>query len=134
MVTNSFENKSFNGFSFFSVWQRGARGYFYFSLVPKCVLILFPQGSPSSEVVIQDFPNSTSALSHMVCPKSNSHLYKLKKVGHRREYLFLFCYLGSKEVLLLWEECPMFPKKVVMGQSMCLLSNKKRKRKVWVHP
>jgi hypothetical protein len=28
----------------------------------------------------------------------------------------------------------MFPKKVVMGQSMCLLSNKKRKRKVWVHP
>jgi hypothetical protein len=37
----------------------------------------------------------------MVCPKSNSHLYKLKKVGHRRAYLFLFCYLGSKEVLLL---------------------------------
>jgi hypothetical protein len=46
----------------------------------------------------------------MVCPKSNSHVYKLKKVGHRRAYLFLFCYLGSKEVLLLGKECPMFIK------------------------
>jgi hypothetical protein len=50
----------------------------------------------------------TSALSHMVCPKSNSHVYKMKKVDHRRVYLFLFCYLGSKEVLLLGEECPIF--------------------------
>jgi hypothetical protein len=63
----------------------------------------------------------------MVCPKSNSHhVYKLKKVGHRRAYSFLFCYLGSKEVL---GGVPNVSKKVVMGQSMCLLSNKKRKKK-----
>jgi hypothetical protein len=60
----------------------------------------------------------------MVCPKSNSHLYKLKKVGHRRAYLFLFCYLGSKEVLLLGEECPMF-QKMWWWAKQCASTNKK---------
>ncbi len=88
-------------------WQRL---FFVFSLVPKCVLILFPWGSSYSKVVPQEFPYSTSALSHMVSPKSNSHVYKLKKVGHGRAYLILFCNFGSKEVLLLGEEYPMFQK------------------------
>jgi hypothetical protein len=47
---------------------------FVFSLVHKCVLILFSCGTPCSKVVPQEFLNSTSALSHMVCPKSNSHV------------------------------------------------------------
>jgi hypothetical protein len=33
----------------------------------------------SSEVVPKDIPNNTSILSHMVCPKFNSHVYKLKR-------------------------------------------------------
>jgi hypothetical protein len=71
----------------------------------------------------------------MFCRKSNSHVYKLKKVGHRRAYLFLFCYLGSKEVLLLGEECPMF-KKSGDGPINVLPFKflKKKKKKVWVHP
>jgi len=113
---------------FFCLAEGRGRLFLFFPCSQTC-FILFPWGSPSSEVVPHVFPNSTSALSHMVCPKSNSHVYKLEKVGDRRAYLFLFCYLGSKEVLLLGEECPMFQKKVVMGQSMCLLSNKKRKKK-----
>jgi hypothetical protein len=32
----------------------------------------------SSEVVPKGIPNSTSILSHMVCPKFNSHVYKLR--------------------------------------------------------
>jgi hypothetical protein len=38
-----------------------------------------PKDSPSSQVVPQDIPYSTSDLSHTVCPKFNSHVYKLKR-------------------------------------------------------
>jgi hypothetical protein len=31
------------------------------------------------QVVPQDIPNSTLILSYMVCPKFNSHIYKLKR-------------------------------------------------------
>jgi hypothetical protein len=47
-------------------------------------LKLFPQNDPTS----------TSALSHMVCPKFNSHLYKLKKVDHREHICFYFAIGG----------------------------------------
>ncbi len=40
-----------------------------------------PMGFPKFQSCSQDFPNSASALSNMVCPKSNSHVYKLKKGG-----------------------------------------------------
>ncbi len=42
----------------------------------------------------QDIPNSTWVLSHMVCPKLNSPLYKQKKrktQGGCTQGLFLFC-------------------------------------------
>jgi len=58
-----------------------------FSLVPKCVPIGFAKGSPSS----QDVPNSTSDLSHMVCPKFSCT--QTEKVGYRGANLFLFCNL-----------------------------------------
>jgi hypothetical protein len=65
MMTNSFENKKFhavnekalNGFSFFFCLAEGrGRLFLFFSLVLQCVLILFPWGSPSSEVVPKTFP------------------------------------------------------------------------------
>jgi hypothetical protein len=40
-----------------------------------------------SQEVPQKVPNSTLVLSHMICPKFNSHLYKLKR-----------CRLGSTYV------------------------------------
>jgi hypothetical protein len=54
------------------------------------------------------FPKSTSVLFHMVCPKFNSHVYKLKSPSRYWEiHLILFSNWGSKEVLplgtiLLW--------------------------------
>jgi hypothetical protein len=40
---------------------------------------LGPMGLPSnSQTVPQDIPNNISNLSHMFCPKFNSHVYKLK--------------------------------------------------------
>jgi hypothetical protein len=59
-------------------------------------------------------------------PKVQLPLYKLNKVKSRGAHLFLFCNCGSKEVLLLGA-CPMFPKKLLIGQSIWLLKNKKRK-------
>ncbi len=64
-------------------------------------------------------------------PKVQLPLYKLNKVKSRGAHLFLFCNCGSKEVLLLGA-CPMFPKKLLIGQSIWLLKNKKRK--LWAHP
>jgi hypothetical protein len=45
----------------------------------QCVLIRFPKGYPSSQVVTQDVPNSTLDYSHMVCLKFNRDVYKLKR-------------------------------------------------------
>jgi hypothetical protein len=40
---------------------------------------LGPMGLPSnSQTIPQDIPNNISNLSHMFCPKFNSHVYKLK--------------------------------------------------------
>ncbi len=51
------------------------KGRRWVGIVFVVVFSLFPWGS-------QFVPNSTSILSHMVCPKFNSHVYKLKKVGN----------------------------------------------------
>jgi hypothetical protein len=54
---------------------------FLFVFLPcsQCVPNMFPWCSPSSHVVAQSVPNSTSNLSRMVCPKFNSHVYILKR-------------------------------------------------------
>jgi hypothetical protein len=49
----------------------------------RCVLVKFSKGSQVLKCVPQDVSNSTWVLSHMVCPKLNSHVYKLKKVNSR---------------------------------------------------
>jgi hypothetical protein len=55
------------------------RGEFFClsSMFPMCsqhFFIMFPWGSSSSQIVPKDIPNSTSILTHMVCPKFNSHI------------------------------------------------------------
>jgi hypothetical protein len=70
--------------------------------------------------VLQDIPNSASDLSHMVCPKFNSHVYKLKRlakgvVGKGSTFVSILL-LGFKEVLLLGSaQCS---KKSTMDQSI----------------
>ncbi len=59
---------------------------FFFPLFP----IMFPWGSSSSQVVSWVIPNSTLDLSHMVCPKFNSHVYKLKRSA-TWEHICLYC-------------------------------------------
>jgi len=66
----------------------------------QCVLIMSSQGS---QVLLQDLPNSISDLSHLVCPKFNSHVYKWEKVSIRGVPLFLFCDLWCPK-------CPKFQK------------------------
>ncbi len=71
---------------------------------PKCALSYaiylsirlpkFPSYSP------KDVPNSTSILSHLVCPKFNSHVYKLKRYSKLGHICFYFT-PGSRELLLL---------------------------------
>jgi len=90
MVTNNFENKKFmqpmgrfacihDGPCFFILGE----GQIIFGfLVPNVFLTCshdIPLRLVSSEVVPEGIPNSTSILSHMVCPKFNSHVYKFKR-------------------------------------------------------
>ncbi len=120
-----------DGPSFFLLgW--GGWSFIFLGFLPcsQCVLIMFSQGSLSSQVVLQKVHNHTSILSHMVCPKFNSHVYKLK--GKLRVSIFAFTLqLGSKEVLLLspkrcfYWEVHNAPRKLVMGQSMLVPSPKK---------
>jgi hypothetical protein len=64
----------------------------------------------------------------MVCPKSNSHVYKLKKVAIGEHIYFYFATWGPKRYFYGRRSAQCL-KKVVIGQSMCLLSNKKSKKK-----
>jgi hypothetical protein len=63
---------------YFSFGGGQKRGYFFFTC-SQCVPIMFESDSPSSQVVLQDIPNITSYLIHMVCQQFNSHVYKLKR-------------------------------------------------------
>jgi hypothetical protein len=58
----------------------GERDFLFFSLVPN----VFPWGSHQvPKYVSQDVPNSTSVLSHIVCPKlSPCQLYRWAKGPH----------------------------------------------------
>jgi hypothetical protein len=90
MLTNNFENKNImqlmgrftcahNGLYFFIL---GAGEIIFGFLVPNLFLTCshhIPLRFLRSEVVLEDIPNRTSILSHMVCPKFNSHVYKLKR-------------------------------------------------------
>jgi len=108
MVTDIFRNKSFMQpvrrlnmhppqALFFPFWGVGWGG----GGVIFCISSLFPICSHDVPPICSCVPNSTPILSHMVCPKFNSHVYKLKKAGSRGIHLFLFCNWGSEEVLSL---------------------------------
>jgi hypothetical protein len=77
------------------------RGHFFSPLVPN----VFPWGS---QVIPQYFCNSTSDLSHTVCPKFNSHVYKLKRwvIG---EYS-CSCFVTGVQRGASIGECPIFQK------------------------
>jgi hypothetical protein len=63
-------------------WACTHEGFnFFFASCSHKVISKFPKDSPSSQVVPQSVPNITSAWSLMVCPKFNSHVYKLKRWG-----------------------------------------------------
>jgi hypothetical protein len=55
----------------------------------------------------EDVSNSTWVLSHMVCPKFNSHGYKLKRYLGEHVCFYFATQDPTKEVLLLGA-CPMF--------------------------
>ncbi len=101
----------------------GEEGAGFFPLFPMCV---FPSGSPSSQLVPQDILNSTPVLSHMVCPKFNCLMYKVKRWA-----------IGSIFVFIIWMVVPrgasigtrsMFFKKMMMGQSIPLQKKKENVR------
>jgi hypothetical protein len=67
-----------------------------------------PWSSSSSQVVPQNFPNCTSVLSHMVCPKFNPHVCKLKR-GSIEEHFCFYLQLKVERGASIGE-CPMFQK------------------------
>jgi hypothetical protein len=88
------------GVQFFSLWGGVSQGavFGFFCLV----LNVF---SSCSHGVPQLVPNSTTILSHMVCPKFNSYVYKLKRwpIGWRLCFYFgIGVWRGASTA-----ECPM---------------------------
>ncbi len=94
-------------------WVGGVFKKFFLVLnVFQHVLIMFPWGSPSSQVIPEGVPNSISILFHMVCPKFNSHIHKLPLESAQ----------WSKKGCWWVNEYGSFNKK------------KRKKKKFWAHP
>ncbi len=79
---------------------------------------------PSFQCVPQHVPNSTSVLLHMICPKFNSHVYKLKRYVVGKYICFSFATRDPKRCFH-WGVINI-PKKLLMGQSIWLLQKKKK--------
>jgi hypothetical protein len=124
-----------DGPNFFLFGGAEGGGFFFgwlFSLILN-VPNMFPAGSPSSQVVPEFIPYSTSILSHMVCPKFNPHVYKLKRsaIG---EYICLNFEIGSPKKCFHWGVLNV-PNFLLMGQWIWLFpkKNKKTKNKSYEH-
>ncbi len=110
------------GVQFFSFWEGGGGGgIFCFFPFSHHVPYVCSHGVP------QVVPNITSLLSHVICPKFNSPVYKTEKVGHREQHICFYFATGSPKRLFYWG-LPNVPKQLVMGQSIWPLQN------VWTHP
>jgi hypothetical protein len=142
-MTNSFGNKSFmcplrrlSMYSwwalFFPFWGGVGWGKLFFcfsSFFPMCsqhFLIKFSKGSQSvPKWVPQDVPNSTSILSHTVCPEFNSHVYKLKMYAEGEHICFYFA-TGVQRGASIGGMANV-PKTLLIGQSTWLLYRNKKK-------
>ncbi len=90
--------------------RRGVgRNFRHFFLSSHHVPIMFPMCSHEILKFSQNAPNSTFVLSHMVCPKFNSHVYKLKRWALGRTHLFLFLQMAV-QIGASIGECPIFQK------------------------
>jgi hypothetical protein len=90
----------------------GNEFFVFLPMCTQCVPMWFTWGSPSSHIVPHYFPNSTSDLSPMVCPKLNSYVYKLKPWAIWEHICFYFANKGSKRCFYWW--VPNVPKKKLM--------------------
>jgi len=80
---------------------------------------MFSKGSQVPKYVPQDVPNSTWVLSHMVCTKFNSLVYKLKSRG---AHLIFILQVGVQRGASIGG-MPNLSKKLLMGQSIWLPEN-----------
>jgi hypothetical protein len=71
-------------------YLKGERGeeFFVFFFVLNFVFLSCSQNV--LKYIPQDVPNSTLVLSHIVCPKFNSHVYKLKRWAMGEYFCFYF--------------------------------------------
>jgi hypothetical protein len=96
----------------------------YSQCVPHYIPMRFSKGSPSCSS--QWFPNSTSVLSHAVCPKFNSQVYQLRRWAIEAPFVSIL-WLGVQRGASIGE-CPIF-QKIDDGSINMAPSNKPRKRK-----
>jgi hypothetical protein len=99
---------------FFSFWGKGGRaGIEFFDF------LLFPS---SSQCVPQDVPNSTTLLSHMLCPKLSSFILYSWAKGHALHLPTKSSILGSLQNFNCF---------FVMDQSKWLIAQKRKKGLTW---
>jgi hypothetical protein len=75
--------------------------FFVFSPYSQNVPIKFSSSQSVPKCVLQDVPNSTWILSHMVCPKYNSHVYYLNRWYIRKDTCFHFA-IGVQRGASIW--------------------------------
>jgi len=134
MVTNNFGKRNFMQWEG-SACTHGRSSFFLFEGAGgEGIFVFFPLFPSYSQSVLkccpQDVPNSTWVLPHMVCPKFNSHVYKLKR-RIMWEYICFYFATGVQRGAFIWES-PMFQKKNDNG-SMNLVFSKKREWKSYEH-
>jgi hypothetical protein len=129
MVTNNFgkaHHALMNGPIFWFLKKREGFFVFFFPLVPK---LMCSHHVP--KYIPQDVPNNTSVLSHMVYPKFNSHVYKLKRFTKGEYICSHFVTGGPKRPF--HQGLLRCSKKLMMGQWI-YGSFKKKKKEVIITP
>jgi hypothetical protein len=105
-------NRSFH----FQIKEGGVTELIFFPC-SQCVPMRFPK------LFAQDVPNSTSELFYAACPKSNSRRWIIG------EHICFYFVTGVQKGASIGE-LPMFPKTLVMCQSMWLLWKSKKKNAI----
>jgi hypothetical protein len=104
----------------FGYKQRWRALFFVFLPCSQCVPNMFSFCS-------LEVPNSTLILSHRVCPKFNSHVYKLKRyIGCWEMHLFLFSNWEVQRGASIGECAQCSKKHLLMGQWIWLFSQKRK--------
>ncbi len=108
VINGSVQHAFMNGLVIY--YLKGGRGKDFFVFFFVLNFFFLSCSENVLKYIPQDVWNNTLVLSHIVCPKFNSHVYKLKRWAMGEYFCFYFCNWGPKRYSHQRESRPMFQK------------------------